>query len=88
MKDRFGCAAGGDSDVYHLLDFGSGRTLCGLPVSQRTALPGSSLDLRIIEHQPQNARLYRHCDDDLCLCDQHENKCRHLNNVGVSQAVG
>jgi hypothetical protein len=63
MKDRFGCAACGDSDVYHLFDFGSCRTLCGLPVSQKTPSPGSSIDLGVIEHQPRNSRLCRHCDD-------------------------
>jgi hypothetical protein len=70
MKDRFGCAANGDSDVYHLVDFGSWRTLCGLPVLQTTASLGSSIDLRTIEHQPQNARLCRHCDDAVDECAQ------------------
>jgi hypothetical protein len=63
MKDRFSCAVGSDSDVYHLFDLGSWRTLCGLPVSQATASLGPSRDLRFIEHQPQTARLCRHCDD-------------------------
>lgn len=62
MKEQFGYAIASDSDTYHLLDFGSSLTLCGLSAAPRSK-SGISIDLQVIADLPQHARLCRHCDD-------------------------
>ena len=61
MKREFGYAIRRESDVYHLFDFRSSCTLCGLPASLTTRL--EPVSLRVVKLLPQKVRLCRHCDD-------------------------
>lgn len=61
MTEQFGYAVCSDSDVYHLVDVGTSRTLCGLSA---LATPGAApIDLQLLTDIPRHARLCRHCDD-------------------------
>ena len=63
MKEQLGYAVNSDSDIYHLYDFGSERTLCGLSATLKPCQEALAIGLRVIADVPQNARLCRHCDD-------------------------
>ncbi|HET8669949.1 MAG TPA: hypothetical protein VFM05_04790, partial [Candidatus Saccharimonadales bacterium] len=49
-----------DSDVYHLVDLHSFRTLCGLQIDQAVNSP---ITLQLKTRRPHRAKLCRHCDD-------------------------
>lgn len=61
MKAQFGYAISSGSDTYHLVDFASSCTLCGLPATPTDEV--WSIELRVITEIPRPGRLCRHCDD-------------------------
>jgi hypothetical protein len=61
MKDQLGYATMADSNVYHLVDLKTSRTLCGL-LTKHTS---NAVTLLVSTKQPEHTKLCRHCDDIL-----------------------
>jgi len=61
MHDQLGYATMEDSNVYHLVDLKTTRTLCGLLTKQTS----NSVTLLVSTKRPEHTKLCRHCDDTL-----------------------